>query len=566
MVDTNNMVERRKTINFLNLKRNKTLIIGMMFFILFLFILTTYGSAQDSSLEEEYAPIFFFEKEEQCYPVSVEYHIDHATLFQFTGNDPVEINSDVTMEELGGYTTEQYESLYLDNTIGTTKDDNIINDYSNQKITLGFTVYAHTIHGADDTTIIQYWLFYAFNKGDLNQHEGDWELVQVVLRQGSPVELMYSQHHSGQKTSWNQAEKTGTHPHVYVARGSHANYFTSYSGTLGVASDHVGANGFILKPVQYTIIDLETQTWLPFKGMWGEINSYEDVYLGTSGPVGPMYREERLMWNQALNWGSNLPELNPTILLFEWIIYNFTTIFIVIFIISLLIFAYRRMKQYKSEGFGPRFFSFLYIDGLNMKSIGNLLFIAGIIIAFLSLIYPWYGITASSTSSIYNTEGFIDILIIDGLQGISLNLPDATGPTPLGSALIPFSLLISIGIIFTIIKTLGVKESFKLGKSYMYQGIKLLMPIIIILISIVLISVIVNDMIPEEAQESPAASIFDDVAASPFGGSSINSIDSTGENLQLDWGIQTGGILLFLSGLMLLISGIIERKAKTVFF
>ena len=78
---------------------------------------------------------------------------------------------------LANYTSDNY---YLDNQRGTVTigDNGIENDYQSKMAALGYKVYAHV-----DTTsnIIQYWFFYAFNGGDLNRHEGDWEMIQVVL-------------------------------------------------------------------------------------------------------------------------------------------------------------------------------------------------------------------------------------------------------------------------------------------------------------------------------------------------------------------------------------------------
>ena len=60
---------------------------------------------------------------------------------------------------------------------------------------------------------------------------------------------MFSQHYAGQTATWNQVEKDGNHVKVYVARGSHANYIKPYSGKIGLASDNVGDNGKILRPI-----------------------------------------------------------------------------------------------------------------------------------------------------------------------------------------------------------------------------------------------------------------------------------------------------------------------------
>ena len=153
-------------------------------------------------------------------------------------------------------------------------------------------------------------------------------------------------------------------------------------------------------------------------------------------------------------------------------------------------------------------------------------------------------------------------MTIDGVTGIAITLPGSTGTTPLGAAMIPFSILIGIGIIMTLIKTLGVKESKILGRSYLYQGFKLLTPIILIIIVLIIISMIIPTMIPPEAQGTPISLIFEDIAGSPFGGSTIKTINEGQGSIQVNWGIQSGGILLLIAGIVLIISGYIEKKAS----
>jgi hypothetical protein len=81
-------------------------------------------------------------------------------------------------------------------------------------------------------SILEYWLFYAFNHFS-NLHEGDWEVVGVELKHlphGSEARrVIYSAHHGRTVRGWTELlpgqGRTGDHPVVYVAAGSHANYF-----------------------------------------------------------------------------------------------------------------------------------------------------------------------------------------------------------------------------------------------------------------------------------------------------------------------------------------------------
>ncbi|MCJ2514075.1 MAG: Vps62-related protein, partial [Candidatus Thermoplasmatota archaeon] len=185
------------------------------------------SAATDTELANQYAPILYFEKDETCYPVDVSYHISNSYLYQIGNDNPTDTSPSIeTISYLSG-------DYYLDNQKGTVKDDGIINDYRSEMNSLGYTVYSH-VWSSGVNTVVQYWMFYAFNKGDLNQHEGDWEMVQIVLSGGNPTLVMYSQHHSGQKATWDQVEKNGNHIKVYVSRGSHANYLRSYSGVVGI--------------------------------------------------------------------------------------------------------------------------------------------------------------------------------------------------------------------------------------------------------------------------------------------------------------------------------------------
>jgi hypothetical protein len=47
----------------------------------------------------------------------------------------------------------------------------------------------------------------------------------VFLRDAAPIACAYSAHHGGFRLHWELVETDGTHPVVYVANGSHANYF-----------------------------------------------------------------------------------------------------------------------------------------------------------------------------------------------------------------------------------------------------------------------------------------------------------------------------------------------------
>jgi len=108
--------------------------------------------------------------------------------------------------------------------------------------------------------ILQYHFFYAFNDWRLaangvNHHEGDWEMVAVYLKNDTPYAMLFSQHGSGAMELWENVRcvKDGngnetTHPLVYAALGSHANY----SRPKVIRMHHLVNEGFVQRFLYWT--------------------------------------------------------------------------------------------------------------------------------------------------------------------------------------------------------------------------------------------------------------------------------------------------------------------------
>ena len=554
----------------------KILFITICFvFSLFLGSFTTTADAADIDIAQQYAPILYFEKDETCFPVDVSYHIDNSYLFQVGNTEPISYSP--SESELSSYSADEYQYCYLDNQKGTVNDNGIINDYQSQENILGYTVY-YRVYTESGTTIVQYWMFYAFNKGELNQHEGDWEMVQVVIPSGDSKWVAYSQHHGGQKATWGQVERDGDNIKVYVACGSHANYLRSYSGKLGVANDIVGSNGKILKPGEYTLESLEEQGWLDFRGRWGECgDDISDVVgatvLGQIGPEGPMYREGGAMWENAVSWSNNLLQANDNLFLLEWFLYNFVLIFILITAASLCITGFLIYRRHKKYGLGPRIISMFYINDLNLKSIGNILCVVGIVIAIFGLFNTWYEVSydlsGADVLQDFEIPGTADLMKIDGINGVQIIIPGQNGPTPLGTVSLPFSLLIGIGLLFMIIATIGISHSKKLGRKYVWRGIRLLIPIILLIVVILAIgSIIPSDAVAGSEAGGSIGEILSSISSSPLGNQKtfLLSIEGVSIPLQMRWGLGLGAQLLLISGIIILMAGILEIMANTIFF
>ncbi len=178
------------------------------------------------------------------------------------------------------------------------------------------TAYARVVRQDDrpDRLALQYWFFYVFNDFN-NKHEGDWEMIQIVFGTNDPRraltdgprEVGYSQHEGAERAVWG-ADKLdivgGTHPVVYVAAGSHANFFdpavflgrTGEQGvgcddTTGPAQELSPAIAFVPSaPAQY----VQTYPWLGYLGRWGEM---QEAFF--NGPTGPNMKDQ---WTHPITW------------------------------------------------------------------------------------------------------------------------------------------------------------------------------------------------------------------------------------------------------------------------
>jgi hypothetical protein len=143
-----------------------------------------------------------------------------------------------------------------------------------------------------ERSALQYWIWYPFNDysrssppGEVWQaHEGDWESVSVILDlEGRPLLVGLSKHCAGTRRAWSDVRRRGGRPIVYVALGSHANYFQPGTFRHSRAcwppalrdvvralrlSDRTGS-GRVVRPLLVRVTSTRP-SWMRFAGTWGE--------------------------------------------------------------------------------------------------------------------------------------------------------------------------------------------------------------------------------------------------------------------------------------------------------
>ena len=205
--------------------------------------------------------------------------------------------------------------------------------------------YYYRIAPMGNYVVLQYWFFYAYNDwansfGGFNDHEGDWEGLQLFFRrQGGrliepPLQICYLGHHSRISKPWehHDIQRTGTHPHVYVAAGSHASYPERKPYTIMALYnlvDYATGDGLTLSHDEWQgRINLEDALWLQnYLGSWGTRYWLPLAWLqralfglaalipgeiglpGVSAPRGPRYNDEgqaRETWADSLRFAGLL--------------------------------------------------------------------------------------------------------------------------------------------------------------------------------------------------------------------------------------------------------------------
>jgi hypothetical protein len=517
-------------------------------------------------LASRFSPILRFTSGEKFYPTSVDYIISISSLkLRASDGTSTTVTDNPAPSNLGSYIG---SDLFLDNKLETL--DNIAEDYTQKAETIGYHAYVHIVTSGSTQTI-QYWLFYAFNNGPLNEHQGDIEVIQIFLdNSNNPQHALYSQHGAGENAAWTDVEKQDTHPIVYVAQGSHANYFRPYQGKMGIESDIVSNDG---KTITHTDLNLvllgepnshpPEQSWLDFAGRWGYWGTNEDVALGRAGPLGPAFNQDSIRWAQPQAYLNTTLTVNGTYFILAWITYYFLLLFVIYVTIRAAWKIVSIVRLHRKSGLLVK--KFLKGRG----TIGLALGIIALLIMVVALFFPWYTITASSQAGALANQGSITLLNIDGINGIQANLffgpgGDATsGYSSLFALQIPFAILIAVGIILLALDIIGIKNPKSLGLKFILGAITTLLPIILIFIFINQLPL----FLPWASQLAPGRTIppqldttVHTIATNPITGTTNQQFPIIGTTT-INWGYGIGAYLFITAAIIRIIAGYIIRTS-----
>lgn len=173
------------------------------------------------------------------------------------------------------------------------------------RVGYGNHVYGRAALGDDGELWLQYWFFYYDNPVTGDQHEGDWEMVQVGLNSSNQADkAAYAQHDGGQLCQMSSVETSGGHPLVYVARNSHASYFGSDRIPVSRTYDTADGLGPTSTDPESSDITSDTPLWIRWPGKWGDSVDTASP-LGGGSPTGPKFQPGD-KWSDPSAWARGL--------------------------------------------------------------------------------------------------------------------------------------------------------------------------------------------------------------------------------------------------------------------
>jgi hypothetical protein len=513
-------------------------------------------------MASRYAPVLQFTSGEQFYPTSVDYIVSSSVLKRrYSNGSSSLVSSNFTAYTLGLFGD---SDLFLENKLCTL--DAIAADYGAKAESIGYYAYVHVVAG-NSSTVIQYWLFYVYDNGPSNNHQGDIEVVQVFLdSEGNPTKALYSQHGSGQNAAWGYVEKSGTHPVVYVAKGSHANYFRPYQGRVGFENDVVGADGKTILPESLELVVLgeqsshsPDQSWLDFRGRWGFCGTNADVSLGRAGPLGPVFNQDGIRWARPQQYLDLTFGVDGNYFILAWLIANFLLLFLIYAVASGTWKVWSILKLHRKGRLRVGRF-------LRSKSrIGLAVGIVAILITVIALFLPLYTISASSETGLLAQRGGTTLLTIDGVHGVQVNLflgnggGSTSGSSSLFATAFPFALFFIVGLILLALDVIGVRSGRSLGLKLIIGAVVSLLPLVLIFVLMMQLPAFLpwaSQVAPGQSLPSGIVDMVHAIAGNPVVGTTSQSLPYVGVTV-VSWGFGLGACLLVVAAAIRIVAGVL---------
>ena len=291
---------------------------------------TTVTTAEQE-LADKYAPIAMRKKQlkpcdpsgEQYIPIAVDVSLNDPDVKLRRDAKAGESEDPVIMEGPSAQDLVNSDPSYYLDLPGNSLDPGCTYEkWSNERIAeLGLepSTYARVVReeGRPGKLALQYFFYWVYNDF-LDDHESDWEMVQLTFDADTPEEALtqdpvmitFAQHERGENATWEEgkAEFDGTRIVTYPASGSHADYFADEiwlgwgEHGAGFGCDRSNPDS-VATPLKAIVVPTEIDptgpfAWALFQGRWGERQSWV-----LDGPKSPNITDR---WTTPISWTDDL--------------------------------------------------------------------------------------------------------------------------------------------------------------------------------------------------------------------------------------------------------------------
>jgi hypothetical protein len=284
-------------------------------------------AAQAWAIAARFAPILRYDSRERLLPIDRGRYVDHTQLWALYdcrhGHDTrALIDKTPTLETLPQRplacpSTSQFRDCHYFLKLVGVKDMQLKHYLPLQRTILTANRPVVYWHVNQEAHTVQYWFFYLFN-AFLNQHQGDWEQATLALDRSMShiTRVGLSSHHGGQSVDWAQLRpglgRQGDHPIVYVAKGSHANYFWAGRHPVpecrNIRCDRSNGGGKLLAPDMYRLLPLEQPV---FAGDYGTGNFAAEGHKHLGVGINVADPQGRDLWLDPERWLANTRHVTP---------------------------------------------------------------------------------------------------------------------------------------------------------------------------------------------------------------------------------------------------------------
>ncbi|MGC4105776.1 MAG: hypothetical protein QM753_05370 [Thermomicrobiales bacterium] len=285
----------------------------------------------EQELADKYAPIAMLKKQlkpcdpsgEQYLPIAVDVSLNDPDVKLRRDAGPDEKEDPVIMTGPSAQDLVHSDASYYLDLPGNSLDPGCTYEtWSNKRIAeLGLvpSTYARVVReeGRPGQLALQYFFYWVYNDF-LDDHESDWEMVQLIFDADTPEEALtqdpvmitFAQHERGENATWEEAKAQfdGNHIVTYPASGSHADYFSSDvwlgwgENGAGFGCDRSNPES-VATPLKAIVVPTEIDpdgpfAWALFQGRWGERQSWV-----LDGPKSPNITAR---WTRPISWTDDL--------------------------------------------------------------------------------------------------------------------------------------------------------------------------------------------------------------------------------------------------------------------